>query len=152
MGNFTTEAQKSSFTTQGTINNYKSVRESSRSASAAVGKKAGYDVVGIDVNKVPATRTAIDNYVKGIKDYLNDFEAKAETSGAFKGEAITQGVKDYLVAVKEYVQNLVTYLNVFSDKLKDVEEAWTSYQTSMGQTISSTKSSMGTYSAYTTQK
>lgn len=148
MGSFATEAVRSTATTQSDINNYKQARENSRTASNAFNTNMSYSVVGINANKIPATRAAIQSYVNDVKAVLKDMDTQVETAGAFRGDAVKKAVQEYLVTVKTYCENLVTYLNVFSDKLKDVQDSWEKYLEQAGTSINTQKSGFGTYQAY----
>ena len=158
MGSFSTEATRASqIETSAAVSNFTSARESSRSGYSGSGLfgnsniSSDYDVVGINATKVPMMRDAIRDYVKHIQEYLEQIGANTSSSqaGAIQSEDVKAAVDKYITAVKEYAQNLVSYILTFSDKLKDVQDAWEKQAKSMAGNIDSAAGGFGAQGAYT---
>lgn len=133
-------------------------RNSVRSASQVKGLSRmktglfGYSIVGINANQVPAMREAIRNYVQGIQNHLDGFEASADSTMAFKSEAVKASVQKYMQTLKEYCQNLTSQLLAFSDKLKEVEEKWLEATQNMAQSVDTSTAGFSKGTQYTEQK
>lgn len=160
MGSFSTEATRASqIETSAAVSSFTGAREGTRSGYAGGGLfgnsnvSSDYDVVGINATKVPIMRDAIRDYVKNIQEYLEQIGANTSSSqaGAIQNEDVKAAVDKYITAVKEYAQNLVSYILTFSDKLKDVQDAWEKQAKSMAGNIDSAAGGFGTSGAYTEQ-
>lgn len=145
--------------TIGEISNYKSERSGHRAEAADISyaKTGGwlgkdYSVVGINANQVGTMREAIRNYVTGIQTEISKIQTDLDANGAFKGEEVQSAVRAYLTTVEDYAKALTSYLLTFSDKLKDVEEAWTSYVGTMAGNVTNTKGTFGSTQTYTEKK
>ncbi len=75
-----------------------------------------YDVVGINYAKVPDMQRAIDEYVKALSAHLEEVKKDADNSKAMKGEYAV-AVKDFINAICESCDAVISYLNKFRDKL-----------------------------------
>lgn len=108
----------------------------------------GYNVVGINGNEVGNMRNAIETYVMNIRTYVDtQIEAvQSELPDGFRGGDAEKAVSDYLEKVRSYVNNLVSGLNGFSDKLADVANAWVRAQSNFSTTVNT---SSGSFSAGT---
>lgn len=170
MGSFSTDTVKSDFSTIGTTNKFSSEREAARSdAQVSTGYNidystgiatpyyassisSEYSIVGINANRVPGVREAIRNYTTSIQQYLDGIDTATQAKTAFRGEQIETAVENYMLKVKEYSKALVSYLNIFSDKLQDVSEKWNEFQANMASNVDSAKASFGSGTGYTEQK
>lgn len=113
----------------------------------------GYSIVGIDATKVEPMREQIRTSVANIQGYLDGIEATANAANAFRSEEIVAAVQRYVDSVKEYSKALVSDLLAFSDKLKDVQEAWeASSQTFASDSINTTATSMSDATTYYTEQ
>lgn len=110
----------------------------------------GYDMVGIVGTQVEPMRESIRTYVNDVQTVLADAIANAETgmNDAFRGVDAQAAVKEYLAKVKLYVNNLVTQLLSFSDKLADVGNAWQKAQENIGATVKTSTGSFSEGTAY----
>lgn len=165
MANWNVESSKSSWATNSIVNNFKSQRASTRSAGigsdmwsqivkgvSSIFNGGGYSVVGINATKVEEMRNAIREYVRAIQAHLDGIDPTTNANGAFKGEEIQNAVRSYVERLKQYSKDLTSQLLAFSDKLKDVADAWEAYNKSMAENVTSTSSSFGNNGAYTEQK
>lgn len=100
------------------------------------------EIVGLNCNKIPAMKAAIDNYIIGINQVLGEFDTKAtEANTAFKSEEVNAALGKYLANVKEYSLNLASTLKVFETKLTDVQHTWQNYVSKAASNIDSTTNS-----------
>lgn len=84
----------------------------------------GYTVVGINAEKIPAMKTAIEGYVTTINNELaklNNYNPEV----AFKGSEIVPALKEYIEAVKELCGNIVSHMLAFRDQLDVIYTAYT---------------------------
>lgn len=114
-------------------------------------KTVGYDIVGIKATEVPKMREAINDYVNNIITYLEGAidTSKAQAKTAFRGSEAEEAVKAYLDKVKDYVNNLVSQLLAFSDKLADIGNAWIQAQSNIASNVQASTASFGEGSRYT---
>ena len=111
-----------------------------------------YSIVGINANQVPAMKNAIANYVEAIQNHLEKIETSADSSQAFKSDAVKTAVQNYLLTLKDYCQNLVSQMLAFSDKLQEVYEKWVEATGNMAQSVNSSASGFNKGTRYTQQK
>lgn len=109
----------------------------------------GYDIVGINANKVEDMRQAIRDYVSAIEKYLDGVDPLASADGAFKGEAVQKAVATYITNCKEYCKNLTSNLLAFSDQIGEVKRQWLAAMDRMADSISTGSKSYGSSEHYT---
>jgi len=152
MGSFATEAVRAtSIETGSAVSSFIDNRQASRSNKEGRAERSSYDVVGINATKVPAMREAIRTYVKGIHSELDKMNTNtlASRNKALQSEEVRKSVDEYIGKVKRYSQDLTSYILTFSDKLKDVQDAWEAQGKAMASNINSTSGAMGANSGYT---
>ncbi len=107
-----------------------------------------YDVIGINVSEVDNMRQAIRDYEALIEKHLEEVNTYADTNQAFKGEYAT-AIKDYVYAVTLACRYVVSYLNAFSDQLKEIKDAYEAQDVEQAskirQTSSATESQFSRY-------
>lgn len=109
-------------------------------------KNGGTTVVGINVNQIPAMKTAIREYVATVDSALDELK-NYDPTVAFKGEEIVLALKEYIDAVKEACSAITSNMLAFNDKLTEVQIA---YEKKDSHTASQIKSSAeSTRQAYT---
>lgn len=108
-----------------------------------------YDIVGINADKVEPVREAIRTYVRDIEKELEKFETEVDPKIAFRGEDAIAAVQAYLTKVKTYCINVSSDLLAFSDKLKDVENAWNAAQQSIGSGVEASNNGFSEGTHYT---
>ena len=111
----------------------------------------GYDIVGIKATEVPKMREAINDYVNNITTYLEGAidTSKSQAKTAFRGSEAEEAVKAYLDKVKDYINNLVSHLLAFSDKLADIGNAWIDAQQNIASNVNASKGAFSEGSKYT---
>ena len=114
-------------------------------------KTVGYDIVGIKATEVPKMREAINDYVNNVTTYLDSAidTSKAQAKTAFRGSEAEEAVKAYLDKVKDYVNNLVSQLLAFSDKLADIGNAWIDAQQKIASSVNASKGAFSEGTKYT---
>lgn len=114
-------------------------------------KTVGYDIVGIKATEVPKMREAINDYVNNVATYLDSAidTSKAQAKTAFRGSEAEEAVKAYLDKVKDYVNNLVSQLLAFSDKLADIGNAWIDAQQKIASNVNASKGAFSEGTKYT---
>lgn len=110
---------------------------------------SGYDIVGIDANKVDSMRESIRTYVKNIETYLDGVDPLADANGAFRGEEVQTAVRKYIDTCKEYCKNLSSNLLAFSDQIGDVKNQWQAAMGKIAGTIDTGSQSYGSTDHYT---
>lgn len=115
-------------------------------------KKKSYKIVGMNANKVPEMRTAIRTYVNNVESHLQGIDALASANNAFQGAEAQAAVRTYISKVKDYCIGLTSQLLAFSDKIKDVENAWQKQTAAAAQTITSTGSAFANNTGKYTEK
>ncbi len=153
MANWNTEATTTAFdarkfTTEGLSNRTGREKGASSISSHKWGSK-GYDIVGIDANKVDSMRESIRTYVKSIETYLDGVDPLADANGAFKGEEVQEAVRKYISTCKEYCKNLTSNLLAFSDQIGDVKNQWQIAMGKMSESINTGSQSYGSNDHYT---
>lgn len=154
MANWETQGTNSSFETKP----YSAAAIDGRSAERAgsnmtIGGLGNMNVVGINAARVPEVRQQINDSVTNLKNIIDKIGQNAESNTAYKSEAIKPQVDAYIDSVKAYCKALISNLLAFSDKLKDVEEAWTKSMESMSSTVGTATSGMSAFSTeYVEQK
>lgn len=126
-------------------------RENSRS-EAATSVKSSYDVVGINVNKIPSVQTAITSYINKIKAQIDVLEPKAIASNAYLSDDVQTAVEQYITKVKTYCSNLISQLEAFSDKLDDVKLAWEQGAGKIADTIGNSNAAFSEGTEYVRQR
>ncbi len=154
-----TNASTSSFTTNtaatDTISNRSGQRQGAANEkfSSSGGGFLGtvYTVVGLNTTQIGAMRGAIREYVNKIEGIISGVKATAEASNAFKSadESVETAVATYVDKVKDYCINLTSDLLAFSDKLKDVQNAWEAATGAMAENINTSANATATSEKYT---
>lgn len=88
-------------------------------------------VIGIRVSDIPTMKEAINNYVYGIKEALNELY-NYDPQVAFKGEYAT-AMADYIEAIKKCCSAIASNMLSFNDQLTNVQ---TAYETKATQSAS----------------
>ena len=83
-----------------------------------------FSLVGLNAGKIPEMRDAIHAWVTNIQSHVESFKTDVTRDEAIKSAEVSMAVEEYLKNVKTYCMNLCTYLLAFSDKLKDVYNAY----------------------------
>lgn len=150
MANWDNEVAQSNLNAGSYTSNQIAGREGSR---AGVGNttKSEYSVVGINVNKIPDVQNAIDEYVRGLEEHINQIEANADPNAAFLSEDVQASVKNYLEKVKTYCKNLESQLIAFSDKLSEVRTAWETGTKNIASGVDSSNAAFSEGTRYTRQ-
>ena len=158
MASWETEKTSSTFDATNSINTMSNNRDAARSGASSTTSSSGggifgfggYSVVGINVQEVDSMCAAIRSYVEKVQSHLNGIDPLADASNAFKSEdgQVEQAVQSFAENVKEYCVNLCSGLLAFSDKLKDVKNAWIQSTSNMAETIKSDTAASDTGSAY----
>lgn len=81
------------------------------------------DVVGIDETQIPTMKQGVRDYIQALEDHMAQVHAAADTSGAYKGE-FTQAIGEYVGAVCECCNCVISQLLSFNDQLTGVEKAY----------------------------
>lgn len=105
----------------------------------------GTTVVGINVNQIPAMKTAVRTYVEGIQSALGEL-VNYDPEIAFKGEYSAK-LKEYIQAIIETCNAIVSHMLAFNDELTKVQQAYEAKDTASASAISADAES--TRSAYT---
>lgn len=144
----------STFESSGEISAFEDATSTAPDLWNWVSKIKEYSVVGIDGNQIETMRAAITAYVEDVQKYLENAIVATEDKihGGLRGGEAEAAVKSYLDKVKEYVYNLVSTLNTFSDKLADVGNAWVIAQSQMGSSINTSTGAFSSGSAYVADK
>lgn len=147
MASWETEKVQSTFNAQDVINNTTSNRDSGRSGANSTTSSSGgglfgfgaYSVVGLNVASVPEMCEAINTWVEGIQTHLDNIDPLADASNAFRSEEnqVENAVQGFAENVKEYCKNLCSDLLAFSDKIRDVRDAWIKTTGNVAGTIQS---------------
>lgn len=158
MANWNTEATKSAFDARKFTTESLSNRTGRESGASSISGRSGgflgmgasgYDIVGIDANKVDSMRESIRTYVKNIETYLDGVDPLADANGAFKGEEVQEAVRKYISTCKEYCKNLTSNLLAFSDQIGDVKNQWQIAMGKMSESINTGSQSYGSNDHYT---
>ena len=113
--------------------------------------KNGSTVVGINVNQIPAMKTAIRDYVSAIDTALAELK-NYDPTVAFKGEQLVPALTAYIDAVIETCGAIVSNMLAFNDQLTEVENAYKAKDDSSASTIKSyAESTRSAYTRYTEQ-
>ena len=110
-----------------------------------------YSIVGMDVTQIPQVREAINTYVQGIEDHVNQIDTSVEANAAFRSEEVQKETKAYIDTVKEYCINLCSQLRAFSDKLASAQAAWEAGASGIAATVSAGNSAFSKGARYTSQ-
>jgi hypothetical protein len=109
-----------------------------------------YDVIGIKGSAVEPTIEAIQAYIMRVRQLQAQ---NTESMRAFKDSLFDEQMKsafdNYMIKFDGYVQNLVSQLSAFNDKLRDIKSAWESSVNSMASSIEADASSFNSGSEYT---
>jgi len=114
----------------------------------------GYDVVGIVGGEVENMRGAVRDYVSTIQTVVKEAITAAEEAlnSAIRGADAQREVLAYLAKVKLYIDNLVTQLLSFSDKIADVGNAWIAAQEKIGSNVKTATGNFSEGSTYSDDK
>ncbi len=111
------------------------------------------NVVGINASRVPEVRAQIRDSVTNLQKIIDEIGKDAESNTAYRSDVVKPQVDAYIDSVKAYCKALLSNLLAFSDKLKDVQDAWEASMDSMSSTVSTATSGMSAFSTqYTEQK
>ena len=146
MSNWATDATQTGYDASANLTQAMSARSAQRQASGAI-SKSKYNVVGIQTSEIPNMQKAINDYVDGIRSYLNTFATNTEASGAVKGAQIETAVKTYVTSVSSYCTSLVEKLLDFNEKLEKVRIAWENSDANIAGRVSSAAGATSTGSA-----
>lgn len=154
MANWETQSTNSTFETA----TYSAQAIDGRSAERAgsnftINGIGNMNVVGINASKVADVRGQIRDSVTELQKIIDDIGKDAESSSAYRSEVVKPQVDAYIDSVKTYCKALISNLLAFSDKLKDVQDAWEKSMESMSSTVGTATSGMSAFSTqYTEQK
>lgn len=113
--------------------------------------KNGTTVVGMNVNQIPAMKTAIRDYVASVETALGELK-NYDPTVAFKGDEVVPALQAYIDAVIETCGAIVSNMLAFNDQLTEVENAYKAKDESAASTIkSSAESTRSAYTRYTEQ-
>lgn len=152
-----TQSVTSDFDARSYTNNQIAGREAQRGQAAGsydgggflgIGRQE-YTIVGMDITKVDATRSAISDYVNAIENHVSGIDALADASGAYKSDDVQAAVKSYVEKVKEYCINLCSQLRAFSDKLADAKAVWESGTANIASSVQGSAGSFDAGTRYT---
>ena len=140
MGSIKQEAQKVKFNAnekvRNKIENTKSIFSSAiNNFNAKFHGLISGDIVGIDIDHVPAMKTAIEKYVNELQYHLDQLQPHANTAKAFKGK-YAKSVQDFVQAVSECCNRLISELMSFSESLDRVVEAYNIHDEDVATDIS----------------
>lgn len=108
----------------------------------------GTTVVGINVNQIPAMKNAIRTYVDGIQAALGEL-VNYDPEIGFKGE-YTVELKNYIQAIIETCNAIVSNMLAFNDELTKVQQAYAAKSEATASAISSdAESTRSAYKNYT---
>ena len=139
MGTIKQEAQRVSFSANEAVRSATDMAKS-RFNSAISGLSAQFggiingDVVGIDVNHVPAMKQEINTYIEDLKEHLNTMKSNASTSNAFKGEYAT-AVTEFVNAIEIACGYVIDTLSNFNTQLDEVAEKYQAKDSEMASDI-----------------
>lgn len=94
-----------------------------------------YDVVGINEAAIPNMKAAIRAYIDNLNAHMDEVRTTADTSNAFKG-TYAEEVSDFVRAVCECIEVVISQLLVFNDKLTEVYEAYVEKDKDVASSIS----------------
>ena len=113
---------------------------------------SGSTVVGINVNQIPQMQEAVNNYVQKLSDHLNEINSSLNTDMAFKGQ-YAAAVTEYVKAITQACQSVISQLKAFNDELNRVQEAYTQYDVKLSQNISNSSQEVAqSASAYSSEQ
>lgn len=158
MANWERQATQSTFNAQDAVNRAHDARAGSRTAIGSntdglIRGNSEFSVVGINASKIDSMRDQIRKSVSNLQTKVDQVGQDLTSSSAYRSEAIKPEVDKYIESVKEYCKALISGLLAFSDKLKDVQEAWiASTQSFASEQVSSATSGMSSYTEYYTEQ
>ena len=107
------------------------------------------DLIGINVNKIPDMKAAVETYVGKVNTEIAKLENVEATLG-FKGDDIVPGFTGYIATVIKASKDLVSNLNVFKDKLVEIQEAYAKKDEANASILTEKKETASSlYSEYT---
>lgn len=109
--------------------------------SVAIDSTFNGDVVGINVNKIPQMKQAIESYVKKVQAHLEKIKTETKTANAMQGE-YAEAVKSYVGTACDVCYKITSHLRYFEDKLTAVQNAYTKKDEKMAGTINKSASEM----------
>ncbi len=143
MGTIATEFDKLAWKAGNTISDFAS-KASSVFASIVGDARASIqglftgDVVGINVNGVPAMQDAIKAYVENLTETLNNFAKEVQTNEAFAGTKLSETVHAFIDSIKEVCNALISDLLQFNEQLQQYADKYNeNIESTLSQSISS---------------
>ena len=139
MGTIKQEAQKVAYNANEAVRSATDMAKS-KFNSAISGLSAQFsgimngDVVGIDVNHVPAMKQEINTYIDDLKDHLNTMKSNATTTNAFKGE-YASAVSEFVQAIEIACGYVIDTLTNFNTQLDEVAEKYQAKDSEMASDI-----------------
>lgn len=155
MANWETNVEASSFDAKSYAKTASDARDQSRSGSRkTIGGIGNMNVVGINASKVPDMREQIRQSVAALQAEIDGIGKDLSSDSAYRSSVIKPEVDKYIEQVKAYCKALVSDLLAFSDKLKDVQDAWEKSTANLASgSISTSTAGMNNYTQqYTEQK
>ena len=115
-------------------------------------RSTGFDgVTGLEINKVAAMQSAIDNYVNGIQTALSPLNS-ADAREAF-GNQMNKAIEEFVMAVKGSCEAIITNMSSFKDDLGKIKAAMEAKAQTVNTAINATSNNLNssksgwTYSA-----
>lgn len=95
------------------------------------------DVVGINVNGVPAMQEAVKAYVENLQETLNNFAKEVQTDEAFAGTKLSETVHSFIDAIKDICNALIEDLLQFNTQLQEYADKYNeNIESTLSQSIS----------------
>ena len=154
MANWETSVSASSFDAKSFANKAMEQRDAARSKASqwTIGGVGNMNVVGINASKVPEMREQIRTSVSNLQSKIDAIGTDLSSDKAYRSSVIKPEVDAYIEAVKTYCKALISDLLAFSDKLKDVQDAWEASTSAIAsESINSSTTNMSGYSTYYTE-
>lgn len=93
-------------------------------------------IVGINVNKVPEMKRAIQDYVSNVESKLNEGLTACDPKRAFQGQQ-AQALVTYIEEIKSVCGAICQKLNAFADDLTEVQKKYEERDASINAAINS---------------
>lgn len=108
----------------------------------------GATIIGINVNQIPQMKQAVRSYVDGLQKQLDKLNA-IDPKTAFKGE-ISTAIVEFIDAVKQACQAVVSNMLAFNDQLTKVQAAYENRDSEMKSRIKAdTEAARSSFTNYT---
>ena len=155
MANWNSQKIYSGFNAEQYVDQHIAGREGGREG-INTSKRSDYDVVGINVHKIPTVQSAITLYINKIKSQIERLDPLATSGSAYRSTDSADGdveiaVREYINKVKTYCMNLTSQLEAFNDKLEDVKAAWDQGAKSIADSVNTSNSAFSEGTQYTRQ-